>query len=118
MTEEEPQGYIPVMPFVCCITNGGTYDDHAFVAGVRYGEHAWRLRTEKGAEYAAYVEPAMVGQYDLLAMDEGYTMTAEPWDEHPDEWVLVTLRRAHNDVPPDLAAGSGSESWRTPGGEQ
>jgi hypothetical protein len=26
-------------------------------------------------------------------MRHGYAMTSEPWDEHPDEWALVTFTR-------------------------
>lgn len=43
--------------------------------------------------WGAYVYPAMVPQYDLLAMHLGYSMATEPWDEHPDEWTLVTFTR-------------------------
>jgi hypothetical protein len=82
-----------VMPFVCCSSNGGAYDDHPFVAGVKYGEMSYILRTEKPAEWQGYMPPELVAQCDLVAMKEGYSMTAEPWEEAPDEHVLVTLTK-------------------------
>lgn len=80
-----------VMPFLCCQDQGGPYDATAFVSGCRFGEFQTKLRLHP-IELADYVFPEMVAQYDLLAMKEGYAMKAEPWDEQPDEWVLVTFR--------------------------
>lgn len=91
--EGESREWGLVMPFVICRSNGGTYDDHAFVAGARYGEAHYKLRAESPDTWKDYVFPDAVAQYELLAMDQGYKMTAEPWDEHPDEWVLVTFNK-------------------------
>ena len=82
-----------VMPFVCCLSDGGTLDDHAFVEGVKYGETLHLIRSQHPARWQGYVHPEMVKQYDLAAMHYGYTMTAEPWEEAPDEHVLVTLTK-------------------------
>lgn len=41
--------------------------------------------------FSEYVEPALIPQLDLLAMHLGWTLTAEPWDDHPDEWVLASF---------------------------
>jgi hypothetical protein len=84
-----------VMPYVVCQSQGGPYEDQSFVAGARFGGDMAELRAEKPATWQSYVYPGMVPQYDLLAMEQGYTMTSEPWDEHPDEWVLVTFTRSH-----------------------
>ena len=83
-----------VMPFVVCQSQGGAYDDAAFVAGVAFGAHQWQLTSCPDAQvWAAYVLAEMVPQYDLLAMDRGFIMASEPWEEHPDEWVLVTFTK-------------------------
>lgn len=80
--------YELVMPFVVCQPEG-PYESTAFVAGCAFGDHLARLGIEKPEEWEAYVAPAMIPQYDLLAMHYGYKMESEPWDEHPDEWTLV-----------------------------
>ena len=90
---DPPEMAALVMPFVVCQSNGGPYDDVAFVAGARWGQDHHTVKTENPDEWSAYVYPEMVPQYDLLAMDQGYTMTTEPWAEHPDVWVLVTFRK-------------------------
>lgn len=89
---DEGGGYDLVYPFVVCQSNGGQYEDQSFVEGVKMGVATAAL--ERGdVEHVVYANPASVAQYDLLAMHHGYRMTAEPWDEHPDEHVLVTLTR-------------------------
>lgn len=89
---EEPGDYGLVMPFVVVASAGGPYDDESFVAGCRF-EAVWNELRHQPAEYQSYEYPALVPQLDLIAMKEGYTMTTEPWDEHPDEWALVTFTR-------------------------
>ena len=96
---DHPDGYGLVMPFVCVTSKGGPYDDAAFVAGARYGQDAAAIEAA-GVEWDGYVYPEMVPQYDLLAMHHGFTMHAEPWAEHPDEWVWVTFTRAPADGNP------------------
>lgn len=93
MTEEHA-AYELVMRFVVCAGEGGPYDDAAFVAGVRWGRLDAQMERRSDAEIRLYAEPALVPQIDLSAMRYGYTMTSEPWDEHPDEWTLVTLTRS------------------------
>ena len=87
-----------VMPFVVCKSNGGPYDDSAFVAGAEFGKIASELeRWESGAlrvyEMQTQVRSEMVPQYDLLAMHHDLTLTATPWEEHPDEWTFLTFSR-------------------------
>lgn len=90
-SSESPE-YGLVMPFVVCKTNGGVYDDAAFVAGVRYGD-LW-TRVKAGEAIIETVEPpALVPQIDLLAMRDGYSLEVQPWSEAPDEWAFVTLRK-------------------------
>jgi hypothetical protein len=93
VTDEE-DGFGLVYPFVVCQSKGGPYDDSAFVAGCQFGQVAAEAKQiPKGQSRAWYVYPEIVAQLDLLAMHEGLHLTSEPWDEHPEEWALVTLRR-------------------------
>lgn len=94
---EEPDREL-VMPFVVCVDQGGPFDSKAFVAGCEFERHNAELRACPGAlAWQAYVVPEMVPQYDLLAMHHGFTMQSEPWDEHPDDWVLVTFTKGEAD---------------------
>lgn len=85
-----------LIPFVVVQSQGGPYDDAAFVAGARYGKIAEILHA-KPEEFSTYEYPEMVHQLDLLAMHEGYAMKSTPWDEHPDEWVLLEFVRNNSD---------------------
>jgi hypothetical protein len=97
------EGYGLVMPFVVIESQGGSYKDDAFVAGVRFQQDRSELEAAPHiVEWANYVFPSMVPQYDLLAMHLGFTMTAEPWEEHPGDWVLVTFRRGDDEGPDEV----------------
>jgi hypothetical protein len=88
--ESEPGSYGLVFPFIVCASQGGPYDDQAFVAGARFG--ALTARAEAGEpRIESYEAPAMVPQIDLLAMHYGYVLAVEPWEVAPDEWVRVVL---------------------------
>lgn len=82
-----------VMPFVVCATNGGPYEDEAFVAGHYLGTLHEVLGTTRPPDVENYVPTPLVPQIDLLAMHFNYTMFAQPWDEYPDEWTYVKLVR-------------------------
>lgn len=85
MTDDEDEvSYGLVMPFMCVTSNGGTLDDHAFVAGYRCGEIAAKLST-RPAIHQVMVEPDIVQQLDLIAMHHGFTLTTEPTEV--DGWV-------------------------------
>lgn len=87
-------GYGLLMPYICCTDLGGPYDPASFVAGVRYAsvEAALKLLRVLGEpSFARYVEPALLPQLDLLAMQQGWSMVSEPWAEFPDDWTLVTF---------------------------
>jgi hypothetical protein len=88
---DEP-GFELVVPFVCCQSQGGRYDDESFVAGARMEQIRWELKKEPD-ELQTYTYPALCGQLDLIAMDAGYTVEFEPWEDHPDEWTLATFTR-------------------------
>lgn len=100
MSDEEEFDHaapVLVMPFVVCESQGGPYDDDAFVAGCRYAsiDHALQMILQFGVtQYEQWIEPALVPQLDLLAMHLGWKLTAEPWEDHPDEWVLARFVKA------------------------
>jgi hypothetical protein len=91
--DDESAEYGLVMPYVVCASKDGPYEDGAFVAGIYFGEANTILREAKPDKYERYIPSPLVPQLDLVAMKEGYELTAEPWDEHPDEWTLCTFRR-------------------------
>lgn len=91
----DADGYDLVFPFVVCRSNGGPYDDDAFVAGYQAGQiyQALGVAAQIGVRSARYtVRTALVPQLELIGMDRGFPVVkAEPWDEHPDEWTFVTF---------------------------
>lgn len=94
MSGQEQQPYGLVYPFVVCASNDGPYDDGAFVAGCWFGQVSTECKTIIEGRYKRwYVPSPLVPQIDLLAMHEGLTMAAEPWEDYPDEWTQVTLSR-------------------------
>lgn len=104
MTDDAHE-YGLVMPFVVCEDQGGPYDAKAFVAGYTASNLDETLRNlahvrANGLVVATikrYVPPALVPQLDLIAMRHGFTLTTEPWDEHPEEWTLATFAFTHLD---------------------
>lgn len=95
MTEEPEEddgeaGYELVVPFVACVSEGGPYDEAAFVAGVRM-RAVWHALEAGPARYESYQNPGLVPQPDLVAMHFGYTMASEPDSE---EWTLCTFTKA------------------------
>lgn len=82
MTDEHEEGqYGLIMPFVVCTSQGGPWDDQAFVAGVKLGVLLRYMDSDEG-EISDYVHPDLVRQVDLAVMHFGYTMRSEPWDEY------------------------------------
>jgi hypothetical protein len=83
------------MPFVVVQSRGGPYEDKAFVAGVRYGMISSTLdRLAAGTTSIAWwVEPSLVPQLDMLAMDHHLKFATMPADEYPEAWVCVTFSR-------------------------
>lgn len=79
-----------VYPFVICKSNGGPYDDGAFVAGTYFGELA-ALTSSKTSVIEKTVPSPLIPQIDLLAMNDGYSLKVEPWDEHPEEWTFISM---------------------------
>lgn len=96
MTDEEtPEGgeYDLVMPFVLAASQGGPYDDTAFVAGWRLAELSTLLKTAEqfGLDVPQQtLYPSDEPQADLLAMRFGFTMQVKSYDEH---WSVYTFTR-------------------------
>lgn len=89
MTESE---YELLLPFVACKSQGGAYEDDAFVGGWRLGSLDARLEFQAPPFFALYVHPSDLEQLDLVAMRHRYSVKVD--DHTPlDEWVNVTLRK-------------------------
>ena len=73
--EDGEEQYSLVMPFVCVESNGGQYDDEAFVAGWQMGALDRDLAT-LGIHLAVLpLYTSCAEQVDLIAMKHGFTVT-------------------------------------------
>lgn len=74
MSDGYDNEYELIMPFTVCKSNGGEYDDAAFVAGWQGGRIDAELRAIQGTDATLryQVAPGLVPQLDLLAMKYGY----------------------------------------------
>lgn len=89
MSEEpEPVAYGLVMPFVVCESKGGPYDDEAFVCGWEAASIDALLAAGPD-EVERTVHAGLLPQLDLIAMEHGYMLASQPWDEAPDEWAFA-----------------------------
>lgn len=99
MSEQDDHDFGLVMPFVVCASEGGPYEDDAFAAGYECGLLDAVL-AQRPVEVEQPVRSASLPLVDLIAMRHGFTLTAEAWDEHPDEWSHITLTRSNVDDQP------------------
>ena len=83
------------MPFVLCRSNGGPYEDEAFMSGWRMGDLDATLASGGIAMLADSVRPIERRQADLIAMARGYTMAVEASGD-PD-WLSVTFSRSRDE---------------------
>ncbi len=100
---EPEQGYGLVMPFVVCASQGGPYEDGAFVAGYQAGRldsAMAAIAAVQGDGMSTTIYRALVPQLDLLAMHHGFPhTTAKDFDEeNPDkpvfgDWVQWSCSR-------------------------
>ncbi len=87
------------VPFVVCQSQGGPYDDAAFVAGFHAGQISQALKSAQAAGASRLqftVRTELVKQLDLIAMDRGFTLSVADVDEtecHPamPEWTFATF---------------------------
>lgn len=96
--DDEPE-YELVYPFVACASQGGPYDDDAFVAGVQLGriDQALQVAAALGTNQLGPVtiRTSLVRQVELAGMARGFPVltkddTYESWEAGP-EWVTVTF---------------------------
>ncbi len=87
------------MPFLATISNGGTLDDAAYVAGVELGDMMNQIAVMGAGPLDRAVHPQNVSTIDLLAMRHGLLMEVVPsymvdtTPEQRDEWAWVRLTR-------------------------
>lgn len=77
MTDDDETGWELVMPFVVCASQGGPYDDEAFVAGFELGRIDRELAIYAALNHASLsfqIRTELVPQLELLAMRERYTL--------------------------------------------
>jgi hypothetical protein len=84
-----------VLPFTLCRSNGGPYDDDAFLSGWRLGVLDATLAALGVSALADSIRPVEYAQADLIAMARGYTMDAEP--SRDPGWLSVTFTRVQDD---------------------
>lgn len=92
-----------VMPLVVCRSEGGGYDDPAFVAGFTCGTIWAALQTAQmiAAGHLSYmVQAPLLPQLDLFGMHFGYAVKSEPVDGHPN-WAIATFRLPEEAPTPD-----------------
>jgi hypothetical protein len=98
MTEPHPtEGeYTAVMPFILCQSEGGPYDDAAFIAGATCGaliEELRVLRLTTATPHERYMNAKYLPQIDLIAMANGYTIKPGELDQ-ASGWQIITFEFA------------------------
>lgn len=83
-----------VMPFVCTASNGGPFDDAAFVAGCQM-QKVWSdveaLKPNGGVStYTCTVDERLIAQIDLVAMHFGWRTTLRG---RADGWAFIDMER-------------------------
>ena len=100
MAEQDQLGdaaYELKMPFVVVTSVGGPYDDDAYAAG--WEAKTIQIQLDGLAEQSGpliMVASVLIEnqpQIDLVAMQQGWTVTFEP---HDDRWVTATFRRGED----------------------
>lgn len=93
-------GYDLAVPFILCASNGGPFDDDAFVMGYETGAIASELDVSSalykylqisGAPRPRYVHTEIVPQLDLIAMRHGFVMKHERSEDV--EWTWIEFSR-------------------------
>ena len=106
MDHPEEETYGLVYPFVVCQSNGGPFNDEAFVAGVQLGriDQALEAAAVVGADRLRFtVRTDLVGQLELCGMARGFpAITAEQVQETEThsampEWSFITFA-THQEV--------------------
>ncbi len=75
-------------------SNGGPYEDDAFIAGCCFGQIQTDCETLRfGHEKLWTIPTPLLPQIELLVVHERCVLMTEPWPACPDKWTLVTIRR-------------------------
>lgn len=83
-------GYELVMPFVSCISQGGPYEDEAFVAGFQVGGVDALLAAGMTPPPGQPYYRSLLPQLDLVAMRHGRTVTVEGCGPREDEPLMAS----------------------------
>lgn len=94
MSDDENIEMDLIMPFVTVASQGGPYDDDAYVAGYEMGQLDAALAAGPD-ELAATVRSENAIQADLIAMRHGYACTTEVYAPSP-EWSIVSFAPAES----------------------
>jgi hypothetical protein len=95
LDQPEEQSWGLAVPFVVCQSQGGPYDDDAFVAGFQCGQVDKALAVSAAAGSRTVTLPLirteLIRQLELIAMNHGYpVVTVQPEQLSPD-WATVTF---------------------------
>lgn len=88
--DTEEVGYEVVVPFVVVQSEGGPFDDEAYVCGFEAAKIDEAL-TRGRPFITTVVHTANMPQFDLMAMRWGYTLRSE---RHDDDWTSVWFTKA------------------------
>lgn len=103
---DETEGYELVLPFVVCESQGGPYNDEAFVAGWEAGRLDLMIaeQAKAGARgpIVATVHRGNLPIVDLIAMRHGYTLTEGVLaTDDADTWqTYAVVEFSRHDLPP------------------
>lgn len=93
LDQPESEKYELAVPFIVCQSQGGPFDDDAFVAGFQCGEVDKALTVAAAANATAVRFPtartALVKQFELLAMNRGYPIMDVTESEEFPQWCDV-----------------------------
>lgn len=91
--QPEQDGYSLVIPFIVCTSQGGPYDDDAFVAGFQAGQ-IWRslaaIAAVEGTGFDAMVRTELLPQLELIAMHHGFPHIEV--EKHEGDWTTWRCR--------------------------
>lgn len=104
MNDEDDTEYEMLMPFIACKSQGGPFDDDAFIAGHEIGVLWIRLAAVKVFEalpITATVRRDLLPQVDLMAMHYELALTENEMDpeiydaQTIAEWAMITFDYSH-----------------------
>ncbi|MEV2259167.1 hypothetical protein AB0J13_10965 [Streptomyces anulatus] len=96
MSDEQGTEYELAMPMMLVQSQGGPFDDAAFVAGYTCGtidQELFLASALNAAPTARYVNAQYLTQIDLIAMRHQYTLELGELDE-ASGWQMVAFSRA------------------------